>query len=238
MNNEHGITVDNLLRTLPDVLREDDNMRALATSIAKILALRPDEIDRLRIYPNIDNQPEEVLDILAYDFKVDWYDYNYPIEVKRDIIKNNVRVRKKIGTPYAVETALRSLHPFTEIQEWFEYGSTFPYFRIILDVSQSRVTATYADIVKSINMYKALRSKLEPDENGIIYRASGSFLILIESSWGYVKFHSGLSGQRLAGTYPSRSTGGVVESGGLVFESDIGAASFAAKLCGTSPYTL
>ncbi len=238
MSSEHGITVDNMLRTLPDVLRNDENMQALASSIAETLALRPEEIDRLRIYPNIDNQPEGVLDILAYDFKVDWYDYNYPIEAKRDLIKNNVKVRKKIGTPYAVETALRSLHPYTNIEEWYEYGSRFPYFRIILDVTESRVTATYADIVKSIKTYKARRSKLEPNENGIIYRISGAFQVLIQSSWGYAKFHSGLSGQRIAGTYPSRSTVGAVEPGELTFESEIGDAAFSSKLCGMSPYTL
>lgn len=40
------------------------------------------------------------------DLHVDWYDYNYPLEAKRDLVKNSVKVHKKMGTKYAIETAL------------------------------------------------------------------------------------------------------------------------------------
>ena len=49
-------------------------MLALATSIADVLAARPEEIRKIQIYTLIDELPEELLDILAYDFKVDWWD--------------------------------------------------------------------------------------------------------------------------------------------------------------------
>ena len=77
MNEQYGITVDNLLRTLPDVLKNDESMFAIATGIAEVLTLRLAEIDRIRIYTRIDELPEDLLDILAYDFKVDWWDVNY-----------------------------------------------------------------------------------------------------------------------------------------------------------------
>lgn len=233
--NEHGITTTNLLRTLPEVLRNDEKMQAIAFSIAETLALRPEEIDRVRIYPNIDNQPEGILDILAYDFKVDWYNYNYPLSVKRDLIKNNIKVRRKMGTTFATETALRSLHPYTDIEEWFEYGGDFPYFRIILDVTESRVTAVFADIIKSVNMCKARRSKLESGENGIIYRLRGAFQILIQSHIGYQKFHTGMTGQRMAGTFPVRSTIGAVESKVIAMESSGNSAEFHSVAAGTFP---
>lgn len=34
MNDTHGLTVENLLRTLPDVLKNDESMAALAAAIA------------------------------------------------------------------------------------------------------------------------------------------------------------------------------------------------------------
>ena len=52
-------------------------MQALASSISGVLAARPVEIDLLRIYTQIDSLPEGLLDILAYDFKIDWYDPTY-----------------------------------------------------------------------------------------------------------------------------------------------------------------
>ena len=90
----HGITSENLMRTLPDVLRNDKNTRALAQVIADALSARNEEIDRLRIYTQIDNLPEELLDILAHDFKVDWYGYDYGIEAKRALIKDSFQVHR------------------------------------------------------------------------------------------------------------------------------------------------
>ena len=70
MNNAHGITKENLLASLPAVLANDDNMAALAAAVAEVLANRVDEIGRVDIYSQIDQLPNELLDILAYDFKV------------------------------------------------------------------------------------------------------------------------------------------------------------------------
>lgn len=233
--NEFGITKENLLRTLPEVLQKDEKMKALAASIANVLSMRVGEIESLRIYTRIDELPEGLLDILAYDFKVDWYDYGYPIEAKRNLIKNNVKVHMMIGTKYAVVTGLRGLHPNSDIEEWFEYGGNPFYFRIILDVTDSYVTAVYTDIIKSVNMYKSQRSKLESGENGIIYRLRGAFQLLIRSHVGYQKFHTGMTGQRMAGTFPVRSTIGAVISKAIGVESSGDGAKFHSRAAGTFP---
>ena len=72
MNKAHGITKENLLASLPAVLANDDNMAALASAVAEVLAARVGEIERVSIYSQIDRLPNELLDILANDFKVDW----------------------------------------------------------------------------------------------------------------------------------------------------------------------
>ncbi len=72
----HGITAENLLASLPDALKQDPNMYALASSIADILAARLNEIQDIEIYARIDALPSRLLDILAHDFKVDWWDAN------------------------------------------------------------------------------------------------------------------------------------------------------------------
>ena len=85
MNDTYTITAKNLLRVLPEVLQKDEEMFALASAIAEQLAARLSEIDMVRIYTRIDELPEHLLDILAYDFKVDWWDANYTLEEKRQI---------------------------------------------------------------------------------------------------------------------------------------------------------
>ena len=96
MNNIHGLTAENLLQSLPIALQQDDTVRALAASAVKVLEDRPEEVDGLLIYPHIDALDGELLDILAYDFKVDWWDGDYSISEKRRTLKDSWR---------AVETA-------------------------------------------------------------------------------------------------------------------------------------
>ena len=104
-------------RSLPPALKNDPNMLALAQTIAEQLQATARQIKQNIIYARIDELDEQTLDILAYDLHVDWYDYSYPIEVKRRTIKDSVRVHRRLGTKYAVETALGAVFPGTKVQE-------------------------------------------------------------------------------------------------------------------------
>lgn len=162
MNKDHGLTAENLLAVFPSALRNDKSMRALASSIANILATRPSEIDTLRIYANIDALPEEMLDILAYDFKVDWWDYDYSLEEKRQTLKDSWKVHRMLGTKAAVETAISAIYPDTTVEEWFEYGGDPYAFRLIIDAADRSVDAErHKRVLEMVNYYKNLRSHLD-----------------------------------------------------------------------------
>ena len=94
MNKSHALSAENILASLPAVLREDESMNALATAISGVLERRTEEIERAAIYARIDELPEELLDILARDFKVDWYDYDYTLEQKRRTLKDSFLVHR------------------------------------------------------------------------------------------------------------------------------------------------
>ena len=49
MSNPYGITTENLLFTLPQALKSDPDMVALATVIADLLTARLEDIDRAGI---------------------------------------------------------------------------------------------------------------------------------------------------------------------------------------------
>ncbi len=222
---DHGITSDNLMRTLPDVLRKDKKMRALAQVVADALSARKEEIDRLRIYTQIDNLPEDLLDILAHDFKVDWYGYDYGIEAKRALIKDSFQVHKKLGTRGAVEKALSDIYPGSEIEEWFDYGGLPFFFRIILDVTQQRVSITHDEVIRAVDMNKPIRAHLQ--DNALIYRSRVHIEIGVTT--GYVIY-----GVRLCGTYPVRATQGSIEKSDLDIGTSGAGVAYSTKLCGTA----
>ena len=119
------------------------------------------QIGKNIIYARIDELDEQTLDVLAYDLHVDWYDYSYPIEVKRQTIRDSVRVHRRLGTKYAVETALGAVFPGTRVQEWFEYGGEPYMFKVIIGATESGVSADrQAAVLERVRFYKNLRSHL------------------------------------------------------------------------------
>ena len=116
---------------LPSALTHDPKMVALARTLAAQLLDISGHINDVLIYSNFDHLPEDLVDILAYDMHVDWYEYSYPLTVKRNLVRDSVKVHKKMGTKYAVETALGGLWPKSEVEEWYQYGGEPHHFRSV-----------------------------------------------------------------------------------------------------------
>ena len=164
--NSHGLTRENLVATLPPALQKDPSVVALAEAMAELLAQRPKEIEQLQIYPAIDRLDEQLLDILAYDFKVDWWDPNYTLEEKRQTLKDSWRVHKTLGTKAAVETAISAIYPNTKVVEWFEYGGEPYHFRLDINITDDSMDSEkQRRVLERVNFYKSLRSH----SDGITY---------------------------------------------------------------------
>ena len=157
--NKHGLTKENMVATLPPALRTDPSVMALAEALGEVLAARPAEIDLLRIYPAIDRLDEPLLDILAHDFKVDWWDPEYTLEEKRRTLKDSWRVHRLLGTRAAVETAISAIYPHTQVLEWFEYGGEPYHFRLDINITNDTIdSAKQHRVLERLNFYKSLRS--------------------------------------------------------------------------------
>ncbi len=185
MNDLHGLTAENMLRVLPEFLKGDQSTLALATSTASVLAGREDEIRRLLIYACIDDLPEELLDILAYDFKVDWWDPNYTLEEKRRTLKESWHVHRTLGTKAAVVTAISAIYPDTKVLEWWEYDGKPYHFRLLIDATYERVDPEkHKRVLERVDYYKALRSVLDAVEYEV--RPSGRAVAYVGVKTGSV----------------------------------------------------
>ena len=148
----HGLTRENMLAAFPVALREDTSIAALADAVAGVLAERREEIDRLRIYSAVDQLEEPLLDILAHDFKVDWWNPNYSLAEKRRTLKGSWQVHKTLGTKAAVVTAVAAVYPDAQVLEWFEYGGRPHYFKLLLGTHPS--TEEKRQILSAVEMVK------------------------------------------------------------------------------------
>lgn len=147
---------------LPEALRKDERIAALAQVIAKQKRKIADEIWRVRVWTEIDRMPEKILDLLAYDMKIDWWDDGYSIEEKRRTIKSAWSVHERMGTKAAVETAISAIYPGTKVKEWFEYGGDPYMFRLEIDATYENVSPEkHQRVLERVEYYKNLRSYLE-----------------------------------------------------------------------------
>ncbi|MCM1579135.1 MAG: phage tail protein I [Ruminococcus sp.] len=220
----------NFAEYLPGPLKHDPKMRAIAEAVTKEALTVSGEIENVLIYSRIDELPEALIDILAYDMHVDWYDYSYPLKVKRDILKGSVRVHKKMGTKYAVEKALGALYPQSEVEEWYQYEGQPHHFHIVCDVTENRVTASFQDIINAVMMYKRLSSHLDE----VVYQASIG--ITVETHTDFFLYRNPATGSLLAGTYPQRIRRGVQAGNVIVVGTEAAGFIFLPTQAGTYPY--
>ena len=150
-----------LLAGLPPIPADTPWVQVLEKVYVQMQLKTLDYADKLRIYTHLDDVSEEVLDVLAVQFKVDWYSQSWPLETKRRVIKTALEVRRYYGTDWATETALRSIYPGSKIIEWYDYGGTPGHFIVECDISDSWEQPSIAEIKRITNIYKRMTAHLE-----------------------------------------------------------------------------
>jgi len=121
---------DALLAAFPYSLTRDTDKVKLADTVAGELVKVAAQSEYAAVFPRVDELPEDVLDILAVDLKIQWYEADSSIESKRQAVKECLLVHKYKGTKYAVETALRSIYENVQVVEWNQYNGPPFHFKI------------------------------------------------------------------------------------------------------------
>lgn len=82
---------------------------------------------------NAGTAPERFLPWLAWSVSVDYWDSNWPVEIKREVILRSHVIHRLKGTRGAVRRALLAMGFNTEIVEWFEAGGTGEEYTFRID---------------------------------------------------------------------------------------------------------
>lgn len=148
-----------LLQLLPSFMQKDEFTISLCKHLSPWIKKLYEDTKKAFIYGNVDDLPEEAIDLLSIDFHVDYYDYTLPLEKKREMFKNSLDLHRKKGTAYSVESACKTVFGKTKVKEWFEYDDDPGYFSVDIDVSETGATKENINkIEKLINIYKNERS--------------------------------------------------------------------------------
>lgn len=139
--------------------KKDTKIQALSHALREGMRLMMHYSDKAAVYTDISNMPEEVLDLLAAELSVQYYDASYPVETKRKLTKNAMRWHRIAGTKAAVEELASSIFDDCQVQEWFEYDGEPYKFRIIVGAQErAENVERFTTLLKKA---KNLRSHLE-----------------------------------------------------------------------------
>lgn len=133
------LTDARLTDALPKTLAEQPWVQALAEASRKMRRRVMAYADRTRLFCDIDEASEEALDALAVELQTPLYKNDYPLTVKRRIVKNSMLYYIRSGTRGAVEELLADIYQGAEVEEWFECGGKPNYFRVAIDISRTTV---------------------------------------------------------------------------------------------------
>lgn len=151
-----------LYNLIPDSLKQDPDFDKLNRLFCAMVDDMKSSVEQIGIYNRIDELPEDLLDILAEDFMIDWWDPSYTVEEKRRTFKDAWYVWRHIGTRAAVERALSAVYPTAEVLEWFEYGGDPYHFKVRIDISNDNLQSERMNrILERMEYYKSFRSHSE-----------------------------------------------------------------------------
>ena len=150
-----------LSEIMPSNLLEHEPVRAAARAIAPQLKGIANTLRLDAIIAHIDELPENIIDMLAWQWRVDFYDVELNLDEKRRAVKQSIAMHRIKGTKRAVMMALRMVYASGEVSEWFEYGGRPYYFRVRFIRPETIRLEDVDRVIRIIHAVKNTRSWLE-----------------------------------------------------------------------------
>lgn len=142
---------------LPSSLSSDKKTAAMADAISSLSQKLASDIALVLMLPRIDTMPENIVDYLAWQYHVDFYQADLSLDAKRKLVKNSIIWHRHKGTKWAVEQVISTAfeHP-AHVEEWFEYGGDPYKFKITASGFEN-----IQQLMTAIKTVKNTRSHLE-----------------------------------------------------------------------------
>lgn len=142
---------------------QNEQTRAISYSVQKALQKLLNCIETCAVHGALDKLPDQVLDLMAIEFRTQYYDLNAPRKVREQMVLKTMDWYMIGGTRAVLEEYLSTIYGGGEITEWYRYEGEPYHFKAIVSVGEDMlVTLEECSTVKErINTYKNVRSWLE-----------------------------------------------------------------------------
>lgn len=143
---------------MPPNLLKDPFVKAMCNALDVQLNKLVENNKKLSIYANIDNLPEEIINFLAWQFHVDFFDESWTLKQKRDTVKNSIKWHRYKGSIGVLEDYISTIFGNARVIEWFDYDGEPYHFKIDMITGEIPSIEALNKILKAIYTIKNTRS--------------------------------------------------------------------------------
>lgn len=177
------MTLENVdfLRLLPRFMQSDKAVIGLAQGVGQEARELDKKIQAIINIAGEESITEDVLDAIAEDRNIFWYEKAFPREKKLEIISTAGVISASLGTKWAIEKVLSIYFSETKIQEWFEYdGAPFHYKIISADDSVIRYGVKKLEML--IGKIKRLSVRLDEINASLDGQTDAFFGVIVQDA--------------------------------------------------------
>lgn len=167
---------DALKDTLPESIANDKEIESICKVVQDRMWAIKKQTEMLLLLPRLNVLPEALIDELAWEYHVDFYRPDLPLDTKRKLIQQAIAWHRIKGTPAAIEEVCSAVFNHAEVFENWEYGGEPYHFKVRVVKEAIPDPLVIETLLDAIEQTKNARSWL--DEIGF-YRE-----YLVKSFWG------------------------------------------------------
>lgn len=151
------------IKLMPQAFRRNAQLQAMSHAFQETARMLLKKIDPVTVYAGVDILPEQIVDLLAVEFRAQYYNTALPVEEKRKAVKKALLWHCRAGTVSAVRelTDLVWRSDSAQVQEWFDYGAAPYLFRILLGTDMRIDEDKINEFLAALWKVKNTRSHLE-----------------------------------------------------------------------------
>lgn len=150
-----------LKQILPGSIAYDKTVQNIVKAINEKLLLINRQTELILLLPRLGELPETLVDELAWQYHVDFYDYTADIDKKRALVRNAIAWHRYKGTPAAVEEVCTAVFKSAQVYEWWRYGGEPYHFQVRLIEEGVPNEIVIDNLERAIAVMKNTRSWLD-----------------------------------------------------------------------------
>lgn len=99
--------------------------------VHEFMKILQEKAEHIVLFREIENLPEKILDYLAVEWSLPYYEDTLDRDTKVRLVKEGFNWRKTAGTVAGVENLAKKMFGQGKVVEWYDYGGQPGFFKIV-----------------------------------------------------------------------------------------------------------